>query len=140
MPDPVQVLAIAVSLSLLLLVLELVRRRLLGEEYSLLWIFGALALLAISVWRKALDAVAIWLGVSYGPALLLLLLGAFVFVALLYFSVVASRQRVQIERLIEDSAILEARLREIPFKSEHSGGSMESTIASRQRFHGPEAR
>jgi hypothetical protein len=113
MLDPVQILAIAVSALLLLLVLELVRRRLLGEEYALIWILGALGLLALSVWRGALDSVARWLGVLYGPALLLLLLGFFVFVALLFFSVIVSRQRVQIDRLIEDQAILEARIREM---------------------------
>jgi hypothetical protein len=112
MLDPVQILTIGVSVLLLLLVLELVRRRLLGEEYAFVWIVGALVLLGLSVWRGGLDSVARWLGVHYGPALLLLLLGVFVFLALLFFSVVISRQRVQIERLIEDTAILEARLRE----------------------------
>jgi len=112
MLDPVQILAIVVSALLLLLVLELVRRRLLGEEYAMVWILGAVGLLALSVWRGALDTVARWLGVLYGPALLLLLLGFFVFIALLFFSVVVSRQRVQIDRLIEDIAILEARLRD----------------------------
>lgn len=113
MLDPVQVLAIAISAVLLALVIELVRRRLLGEEYALIWILGALGLLALSVWRGALDQVARWLGVYYGPALLLLLLGVFVFVALLCFSVIVSRQRLQIDRLIEDVAILEAHLREL---------------------------
>lgn len=121
MLDAVQVLAIAVSALLLVLVLELVRRRLLGEEYALVWILGAVGLLALSVWRGALDGVARWLGVHYGPALLLLLLGVFVFVALLFFSVVVSRQRVQIDRLIEDVAILEARQREL--ESAADGGT-----------------
>ncbi len=120
MLDPVQILAIAVSTLLLVLVLELVRRRLLGEEYALIWIVGALGLLAISVWRGALDSVARWLGVFYGPALLLLLLGVFVFVGLLFFSVVVSRQRVQIDRLIEDVAILEAGQRD-HVEARHSG-------------------
>jgi hypothetical protein len=111
--DPVQILAIAVSAALLVLVIELVRRRLLGEEYAFIWIFGALGLLALSVWRGALDGVARWLGVLYGPAVLLLVLGFFVFVGMLWVSVVVSKHRVQIERLIEDAAILEARCREL---------------------------
>jgi len=113
MPDLVQALAIGVAVLLLALVLELVRRRLLGEEYALAWIAGALGLLAMAIWRQALDSAARWLGIHYGPVLLLLLLGLIVFVALLFFSVVVSRQRVQIERLIEDVAILEAELREM---------------------------
>jgi hypothetical protein len=108
----VQILAIAVSTVLLLLVLELVRRRLLGEEFAFAWLLGAGAMLALSLWPGALDAAAIWLGVRYGPALLLLILAFLVFVGLLLFSVVVSRQRTQIERLVEDVAILDARLRE----------------------------
>jgi hypothetical protein len=110
MTSPVQVLAIAVSFLLLLLVLDLVRRRKLREEYSLIWIACAGALLILSIWRDLLDAVARWLNVYYPPAVLLLILILFVFVACLHFSVVVSRQRAQIERLVEDQAILAARL------------------------------
>lgn len=133
MLDPVQVLAIAVSAGLLALVLELVRRKLLGEEYALVWILGAVGLLALSVWRRALDSVARWLGVYYGPALLLLLLGVFVFVALLFFSVVVSRQRLQIDRLIEDQAILEARLREHEGRRSHPADDDDASTAAGDR-------
>lgn len=133
MLDPVQLLAIAVSAGLLALVLELVRRKLLGEEYALVWILGAVGLLALSVWRSALDSVARWLGVYYGPALLLLLLGVFVFVALLFFSVVVSRQRLQIDRLIEDQAILEARLREHEERRRHPADGDDAPTAAGDR-------
>ena len=112
MNHTVQVVAVAVSLGFLLAVLELVRRRRLTEEYSFLWIGFALLLLVLSLWREILHAVARWLGVYYPPAVLLLALLLFVFVASLYFSVVISRQRRQIERLVEDLAILAAEVRE----------------------------
>jgi len=108
----VQIVAVVVSLGFLLAVLELVRRRRLTEEYSFLWIGFALLLLVLSLWREILHAVARWLGVYYPPAVLLLALLFFVFVASLYFSVVISRQRRQIERLVEDFAILAAEVRE----------------------------
>src|SRR5215210_9133020 len=97
----VQVVAVIVSVSLVLLVLELVRRRKLVEEYALLWILCGLAALGLSVWRGLVDAAARELGVYYPPSLLLMVLGVAVFVALLWLSVVLSRQRRQIERLIE---------------------------------------
>ena len=53
-----------------------------------------------------------WLGVYYPPAVLLLVLILFVFVASLYFSVVISGQRRQIEHLVEEIALLDQRLRE----------------------------
>lgn len=111
MPDRIQVAAIVVSVLLLGLVLELARRRRLSDEYALTWIACALALLAISVFRGTLDRLALWLGIHYPPALLLLALIGLVFVAALNFSMVVSRQRRQIERLIQDVAILEAELR-----------------------------
>lgn len=116
MSQPVQVVAVVVSVLFLLLVIELVRRGKLTEEYSFIWIICALALLGLSLWRGVLHAVARWLGVFYPPAVLLLVLIAFVFVASLYFSVVISRQRKQIERLVEDQAVLAARQRELEGK------------------------
>jgi len=108
----VQIVAVIISAALLLLVLELVRRRRLTEEYSFIWIVFALGLLVLSLWRESLHAVARWLDIYYPPALLLAALVFFVFVASLYFSVVVSRQREQLERLVEDIAILEAQQRD----------------------------
>lgn len=109
--DRIQVAAIVGSLLLLLLVLELVRRRRLSDEYALTWIGGALVLLAVSLFRGSLDGIALWLGIHYPPALLLLALIGLVFVAALNFSLIVSRHRRQIERLVQDVAILEAELR-----------------------------
>lgn len=116
MIDRVQVVAIAVSIVLLMVVLELVRRRKLVEEYSLLWILGSLAILGLSIWRGLLDIAARELGVFYPPSLLLMLLVVSVFVALLWFSVVLSRQRQQIDRLVEETAILGAEIRDLQAK------------------------
>ena len=110
MTDRIQLVALAISIPLLILVLELVRRRKLTEEYSFLWILSALGLLGLALKRDVLDSSARWLGVYYPPALLLLVLILIVFVASLCFSVIVSRQRAQIERLIEETAILSAEL------------------------------
>jgi hypothetical protein len=111
--EPIQIVALATSVFLFGLVLELVRRKKLTEEYSFVWIVCAIALLSVAIGRRELDRVALWLGIYYPPAALLLVLIFFVFVASLSFSVVVSRQRQQIERLIEDAALLDARLREL---------------------------
>lgn len=113
MTDRVQILAIAASIVLLLVVLELVRRRRLVEEYSLLWVIAALALIGVSLRRDLLDSTARWLNVHYPPAVLVLLLILIVFVASLCFSVILSRQQQQIERLIDETAILSAEIREL---------------------------
>jgi hypothetical protein len=69
--------------------------------------------LGMSLRRDLLDRTARWLGVYYPPSLLLMVLLVVVFVGSLSISVVLSRHRRQIERLIEDSAILTAELREL---------------------------
>ena len=113
MTDRVQILAVAASIVLLLVVLELVRRRRLVEEYSLLWVLAALALIGVSLRRDLLDSTARWLNVYYPPAVLVLLLIFIVFVASLCFSVILSRQQQQIEKLIDETAILSAEIREL---------------------------
>ena len=112
MGNLVQIGAVAVSGALLLLVIDLVRRRKLTEEYSFIWILCAAALLVLSLWRDILHVTARWLGVYYPPAVLLMVLILFVFIASLYFSVVISGQRRQIEHLVEELALLDQRLRE----------------------------
>ena len=133
MIDRVQIVAIVVSVLLLLVVLELVRRRKLVEEYSFLWIICALGMLTLSIWRRILDAGARELGVYYPPSVLLMLLIVMVFVALLWFSVVLSRQRQQIERLIEETTILAAELRDLRSARSHLPGNRQTPAPLERR-------
>ena len=113
MTDRVELIGAAISAVLMIVVIELVRRRKLTEEYSLLWILAAIGLFALSFSRPLLHRAAAWLGIYYPPAILLLALVASVFAALLYFSVAVSRQRQQIERLIEEVGLLSAEVRDL---------------------------
>jgi hypothetical protein len=111
--DRLQIVALVVSAVMLLTAFELVRRRKLTEEYSFLWILSSFVLLALSARPGIFYTVARWLGVSDPMIVLIMLLIAIVVVASLCFSVIVSRQRQQIERLIEETAILSAELREL---------------------------
>ena len=113
MTDRIHVVGLAVSLLLLVVVLELVRRRRLAEEYSFVWILFAAGLVALSLYKNVLDAAARWLGIYYPPVVLLLVLVLLVFLGALGLSVVVSRQRKQIERLIEETAVLGAELQDM---------------------------
>ena len=111
MTDLVQLVSVAVSAALLVTIIELVRRGRLTEDYSFIWIVCAVALLALSLWRNLLDLAASALGVHYPPAVLLLVLTFFVVIVSLYFSVVVSRHRKDIEKLVEELALLDAEVR-----------------------------
>ncbi len=122
MTDAVQIVSIAVSAALLATVVELVRRRALTEEYSFIWIVCGCALLALSLWRHVLDIAASVLDVHYPPAVLLLVLTLFVVIVSLYFSVVVSRQRQQIERLVEELALLDHDVRHLQGHGQTTNG------------------
>jgi hypothetical protein len=111
--DIVRLLAQITAVALLVLVIDLVRRRKLIEEYAIVWLVGTSALLVLSLSREILHHIAAWLGVYYPPAVLLLVMILFGYLAALYFSVVTSQHRRQIARLVEDLAIVSAELREL---------------------------
>ena len=133
MIERVQAVSLAVSIALLIVVFELVRRRKLTEEYSLLWIAASIALVVLSARRQLLDASAHWLGVYYPPMVLMMAFILLVFVASLCFSVIVSRQRRQIERLIEDTAILQAEVRELRAREALTAGRRLAAIEARRR-------
>ena len=133
MIDRLQIVALVVSAVLLLTVFELVRRRKLTEEYSFLWILSTLALLGLSARREILYTVARWLGVSDPSIVLVMLLTAMAVVASLCFSVIVSRQRQQIERLIEETAILSAELRELRAEQPRTEEHWDRVPAERRR-------
>ena len=82
----VEIVMILGSVGLLLIVLELVRRRRLKEEYSLLWLLTAVVLLALSLLRSSLDLIAKLLGIFYPPTALFVVGFGFVLLLLLYSS------------------------------------------------------
>jgi hypothetical protein len=85
-----QILAIAGALVLFVLVVDFVRRGLLKEKYSVLWLASALAILVLALKKNLLDTIAGYLGVSYAPSLLFLVAFLFVMLIILHFSVVIS--------------------------------------------------
>lgn len=107
--DRLLILASLGSLFFLLLILELIRRRRLDEGYALLWLVSGLLLLGFSVWRKALDYLAALVGIHYPPAALLLLLILGLFLVMIQFSMVISRQRRQIKALTQRLGLLEEK-------------------------------
>ncbi len=75
----------------LLVVLELVRRRHLSEEYSLLWLATAVVMLTLGLWRDLLHNLAALVGIYDPSNLLFLLAGFFMLFIQLYFSTVITR-------------------------------------------------
>ncbi len=103
--DRIQWVSILGSAALLAAVLELVRRRRLREEYSLLWICTAGVLLLLSVWRGLLDRLAHLTGIKYPPSALFLVGFGFFLLILLHFSLVLSDLSRKVKRLAQEVAL-----------------------------------
>jgi hypothetical protein len=108
-----QVLAIVVTAGLFVLVFELVRQRRLLERYALLWLFSSAVLLALSVWRGALEELASAVGIFYAPSALFAVAFGFVLVLLLHFSLVISRLAEQTKVLAQRIGLLQHEVDEL---------------------------
>jgi hypothetical protein len=113
METRIQIVAIVGALGLLLVVLEMVRRRRLLERYALLWLFSALVILGLAVWRGALEQVAKAVGIYSPPNALFFIALGFILVLLLHFSAAVSRLADQSKVLAQRQALVEQQLREL---------------------------
>ena len=108
----VQIVAVVASGGLLIGVLELVRRRRMLERYALLWLFSAVILLVLAVWKGALGLISHAIGVFYPPTALFVVAFGFILFLLLHFSLAVSRLTDQTKVLAQRLALVEARLRQ----------------------------
>jgi hypothetical protein len=118
METRVQIVAIIGALGLLVVVLEMVRRRRLLERYALLWLFAALVILALAIWRGALEQVAKAVGIYSPPNALFFIALGFVLLLLLHFSAAVSRLSDQSKVLAQRQAIIEQQLRRLKERQE----------------------
>lgn len=102
--------AIAASVLITLLVIQLIRKRLLSEEYSILWFLTSGVLLLLAIDRHFIDRLAALIGVAYPPSLLLLGSIFAGFVLSMHFSVALSRLSEQNKRLAQEVALLRLEL------------------------------
>lgn len=120
MIDRSVVFAVGASVIALLFVLELVRRRKLREEYSLLWLGTAFIMLIVAMWRDLLHGVSALVGIAYPPNLLFLLAVLFVLFLLLYFSTVITRLTQENKEIAQQMALLRYELEQLRSKNQHS--------------------
>lgn len=105
---------LVITVIILLVVLELVRRRRLREEHSLLWLLTGVVLIVLSVWSAPLDLLAELTGI-FRPTVLFAVAVAFFLAIMLYYSTVLTRLADQNKALAQELALLRQeveRLRE----------------------------
>lgn len=113
-----QILAVMGSVFIILSLIELVRRRRLKENYSLLWFAIAFVFLIFSLKRDLLTWLANLLGVDYAPAAIFLLLIAALYLLSLNFSIVLSGLSERNKELAQKTGLLEMEIKKIKEKTE----------------------
>jgi len=108
----IQLITAAGALGLVLVVLDLVRRRRLSEEYSLLWVISTLVVAVLGFSPSILTAVTRALGIRYESSLVFFAGVAFGVVMLLYVSVRMSRLAQDTQAVVRELALVRLALEE----------------------------
>ena len=113
MIDRITLSIIVGSLALLVIVLDLVRRRKLEEQYSLLWLATAVGLVVLTMTRDLWDLIAVTIGIAYPPTALFIAGFVAMMMIMLQFSTVISRLTRQNRKAAQQIGLLEQRLHEL---------------------------
>lgn len=108
-----QIISLVFSLTIIFFTFEMVRKKKIKEEYSILWFFMGIVALLFSLYPGFMDILGHLFGISYAPALLLLALFVFVLLVLIHISIVLSRLQNQAKDLIQEVGLLKKELDEI---------------------------
>lgn len=109
MDQRIRIVTIAGAVVILLLILELVRRRKLKEEYSVLWVLTAIFILVLSIWFGLLNDLTRLIGGTVPSSTLFFMGLIFVLVLLLHFSVRISAMERRITALVQEIALMSVR-------------------------------
>jgi hypothetical protein len=104
------------SVFLLVWIFSLIRRRLLMEEYSFLWICIAGVFLILSFFHPIIDKVAHYLGIEYGPSALFLFFNVVTLFILIHVSIQLSDYKSKKRILAQEIALLRDKVEELSRK------------------------
>ena len=108
----VTLISIGASTALLLYILEMVRRRRLREEYSILWLAGRALILVLSLKQSWLDRIARAAGIAYPPSFLFLVGILFIILILIHFSIAISKLHQMNKKMAQEMALMKDSLPE----------------------------
>jgi hypothetical protein len=97
---------ICASAGFFLYILEMVRRRKLHEEYSILWLFGSALILALSLKQDWLVVLAHAVGIAYPPSFFFLVGILFILLVLIHFSIAISKLHQMNKKMAREIALM----------------------------------
>lgn len=94
-------------------ILYLIRRDHLHARYAIWWLPVALIVLLLGLYPGISDYIAQLVGVSYPPVLIIVMTIGVGFIKVLLMDIERSQNETRVERLVQEVAMLELRLREL---------------------------
>lgn len=107
-----QLIAALIAAVVALVVLELVRRRRLSEDFSLLWVMATLGATMLAFWGGLLTGITHLLGAKYETSTIFFFGILFVLVVLLYYAVKLTALIQEVRRLAQEAALLRFKVEE----------------------------
>jgi hypothetical protein len=107
-----QLIAALIAALVALVVLELVRRRRLSEDFSLLWVLATLGATMLAFWSGLLTGITHLLGAKYETSTIFFFGILFVLVVLLYYAVKLTALIQEVRRLAQEAALLRFKVEE----------------------------
>jgi hypothetical protein len=118
----VTIFSICASAGFLLYILEMVRRRKLREEYSILWLAGSVVILILSLKQDWLVVLSRAVGIAYPPSFLFLVGILFILLILIHFSIAISKLHQMNKKMAQEIALMKGKAKD--------GTSGDSSIGS----------
>ncbi|MFA6000990.1 MAG: DUF2304 domain-containing protein [Thermoleophilia bacterium] len=107
----IQVVSLVIGIALAAVIFQLIRKKKLKEQYSLLWFLTVAVILLLAVWEGLLGKISSAIGISLPSNALFLLALLFLFGMALHFSMLVSRLTDQSKMLAQKLALLDRDLR-----------------------------
>jgi hypothetical protein len=103
-----RIFAIVISIGTFLVVMELIRRRRLREEYAFLWVITTVGMMLLATWYGLIEWITQLIGAIAVTTTLFIFALIFLLLISVHFTTVISRLTVQVRRLTQELAILQA--------------------------------
>lgn len=101
-----------ISLAFFLLTFEFIRKKILREEYAILWLFTSMFIAVLSLWPSLVPIISKITGFYYLTALLLIVT-IFLIALLMHFSIIISKIKNVNKELTQSHGLLELKVREL---------------------------
>jgi hypothetical protein len=104
------------SILLMIFIIESIRKQLIKEAYSLIWIFMGTIFVVLATWQRGLDYISRLVGIAYPPAMLFIFMMVAVLLILIQYSIVISKQTERIKDLTQELALLSEKFKRLEEK------------------------